>query len=149
MCDQFVGGEYQQDGAENLNEYFSAKGVPWLVRKLIGGKMSNHSFHLIKVNDEGTYKIALGTANGKLEYEFKLDNPITATGYDGKKHKITFSFADGTLVEKHEHLEGDRKGEDNDITEWKFNDGKLVAETAAIDKDGVTVTWKKFFKKIN
>ncbi|VDK23412.1 unnamed protein product [Anisakis simplex] len=26
MCDQFIGGQYQQDGAENLNEYMEAKG---------------------------------------------------------------------------------------------------------------------------
>lgn len=36
MCDQFVGGEYQQDGAENLNEYLNAKGglvVPFLLSR--------------------------------------------------------------------------------------------------------------------
>lgn len=24
-----------------------------------------------------------------MEYEFKFDDPITATGYDGKQHKVS------------------------------------------------------------
>ncbi|KHN77689.1 Fatty acid-binding -like protein 2 [Toxocara canis] len=149
MCEQFIGGEYQQDGAENLSEYLTAKGTPWLVRKLIDNKLSNHYFKLTRANDDGTYNIVLGSAKGKLEYQFKFDDPIIAIGYNGKKHKITFSMVDGKLVEKHEHLEGDRKGEDNDITEWKFDGDQLIAETPAVDNTGTTVVWKKFFKKLN
>lgn len=41
---------------------------------------------------------------------------------------------DGIFVEKHEHLEGDRKGEVNDITEWKMKDGELISVSCSYFK---------------
>ncbi|VDM46024.1 unnamed protein product [Toxocara canis] len=156
MCEQFIGGEYQQDGAENLSEYLTAKGrsflrirTPWLVRKLIDNKLSNHYFKLTRANDDGTYNIVLGSAKGKLEYQFKFDDPIIAIGYNGKKHKITFSMVDGKLVEKHEHLEGDRKGEDNDITEWKFDGDQLIAVSITLQKKSALEVFNNFWRRFD
>ncbi|MFH4980540.1 hypothetical protein AB6A40_007249 [Gnathostoma spinigerum] len=147
MADAFVGHEYVEEKCDNLSEYMTAKGIPMFVRLLISGKMKNGYFNLVTVNEE-TYKITLGTPRGRKEYTFKFDEPVTAEGYDGKQHKITFSIENGKLKEKHEHLEGDRKGENDDITLWQFDNGTLISETPAKKSNGEEVIWKRYFKKL-
>ncbi|TKR95539.1 hypothetical protein L596_009693 [Steinernema carpocapsae] len=141
----FLNTVFLQDGSENFQEFLAAKGVPWLVRKLISLKTGDGYFHLVKEGDK--YKIENWSAKKKMCYEFTIGEPVTATGYDGKQHKICFSMKEDRFVEQHEHLEGDRKGETNDITEYFVQDGRLVAESSAEDKSGNTVTWRRFYKR--
>lgn len=62
--------------------------MPWLVRKLISGKMDNGYFKLTKDVEDDYYNIALGTAKGVMNYRFQLNKEIIGKGYDGKNHKV-------------------------------------------------------------
>uniref|UniRef100_A0A1I7YNE7 FABP domain-containing protein n=1 Tax=Steinernema glaseri TaxID=37863 RepID=A0A1I7YNE7_9BILA len=141
----FMNNEWFQESAENLDEFLAAKGVPWLVRKLISLKTGNGYFNLTKNGDK--YKIVNWSTKNKKEYEFTVGEPVTASGYDGKQHKICFSMNGDRFREQHEHLEGDRKGETDDITEYFMQDGRLVAESSVTDKSGNTVTWRRYYKR--
>jgi len=128
---------------ENLEEFLTAKGVPWLVRKMIKGKFegSNNRRTFATNADPGGYRMTL-TGGFSLEYNFHLNVPFEANGADGKKHRIVFKLKGDHLIESHEILEGTRKGAHDDTDMYIQSDGKLIAESHA-DK----VVWKRYFKK--
>jgi hypothetical protein len=61
-------------------------GVPWLIRKLIKGKMESGYFHLTQNGNE--YKLESHGSKGNLLYNFKLNEEFEAFGFDGRKHNV-------------------------------------------------------------
>ncbi|KAJ1364145.1 Fatty acid-binding protein, intestinal [Parelaphostrongylus tenuis] len=127
---------------ENLDEFLSIRGVPWLVRKLISGKMRKGQF-LMKSSSDGDYIYTTGDPANSLQYRFKLNEPFTDIGYDGKKHKITISMDGDRLKEVHENLERDI-GED--VFYFYIQNDKLISECEANEK-GKSCIWRRTFHK--
>ncbi|CAJ0951888.1 unnamed protein product, partial [Mesorhabditis belari] len=142
--DHFLNKSFVEVRQENVDEFFALRGVPWLIRKLIVGKMKNGRFHLTK-NDGGKYHVKIGDPSKNLEYDFELDKTFKATGYDGKQHEITFSMEDGKLREKHLNLERKDSGEDVFFYDLR-NNGVLYSECTT-KKDNKTITWKREFEQ--
>uniref|UniRef100_A0A914EQ43 Uncharacterized protein n=1 Tax=Acrobeloides nanus TaxID=290746 RepID=A0A914EQ43_9BILA len=143
--DFFLNTKWIFEKAENTEEILEAAGVPWLIRKLIKGKMESGYFHLTQ-NGDG-YKLESHGSKGNLLYNFKLNEEFEAVGFDGRKHNIKFAIEGEDLVEIHEHLEGPRKGEKDDRFIYRFEHGILICLNSKKNKKGETVTWKKYFKK--
>ncbi|KJH41663.1 hypothetical protein DICVIV_12360 [Dictyocaulus viviparus] len=139
---QFLDTLFVESSQENLDEFLSIRDVPWLIRKLILGKMKNSQF-LIKSSSNGEYTYTTGNRTKSLQYRFKLDEPFTDVGYDGKRHKITISVEGDKLKEVHLNLERD-VGED--IFYFYVQDNSLISECEAIS-GGKRCTWKRTFLK--
>ncbi|KAL6722567.1 hypothetical protein Aduo_017681 [Ancylostoma duodenale] len=142
--EQFLNTHFVEVKQENLDDYLTARGVPWLVRKLISGKMQKGQF-LIKPDGDG-YIYNTGNAARNLEYKFKLGETFTDTGYDGKQHKITITMEGDKLKEVHFNLERDTGGED--VFFYSIQNGNLIS-TCEAEGNGKKTVWKRVFAKKN
>ncbi|EPB79371.1 hypothetical protein ANCCEY_01530 [Ancylostoma ceylanicum] len=142
--EQFLNTHFVEVKQENLDDYLTARGVPWLVRKLISGKMQKGQF-LMKPDGDG-YVYNTGNAARNLEYRFKLGETFTDTGYDGKQHKITISMEGDKLKEVHFNLERDVGGED--VFFYSIQNGNLIS-TCEAEGNGKKTIWKREFAKKN
>nr|CDJ85519.1 CBN-LBP-3 protein [Haemonchus contortus] len=138
----FLGTHFVEAKEEHLDDFLSVRGVPWLVRKMISGKMRKGQF-LMNRNPDGTYTYTTGDPSRNLQYRFNLGETFTATGYDGKQHKITISVEGDKLKEAHLNLERDI-GED--VFYYFFRDGILISECEA-SNNGKKATWTREFVK--
>ncbi|KAK6765825.1 hypothetical protein RB195_025629 [Necator americanus] len=140
--EHFLNTHFVEVKQENLDEYLSARGVPWLVRKMISGKMQKGRFLIKRDGDEYIYDT--GNAARDLQYRFKLGETFTDTGYDGKQHKITISVDGDKLKEVHFNLERDVGGED--VFYYSIQNGNLIS-TCEAKSNGNSVIWKREFAK--
>uniref|UniRef100_A0A914XD18 Uncharacterized protein n=1 Tax=Plectus sambesii TaxID=2011161 RepID=A0A914XD18_9BILA len=108
---------------------------------MIKGKMTTGTRTITEL-PQGKYRMNVtNTPKGDIEYTFVLGETFEGMGPDGKPHKITFSVSGDRLIEHHEHIEGNRKG-DIDITEYFLENGYVVATMAAKE-----IVWKRYYKK--
>ncbi|KAK5978413.1 hypothetical protein GCK32_004197 [Trichostrongylus colubriformis] len=140
--EEFLNTHFVESKEEHLDDFLAVRGVPWLVRKMISGKLRNGQF-LLKQNSEGGYIYKTGDPSRNLEYRFKLGETFTDTGYDGKRHKITISMEGDKLKEVHLNLERD-VGED--VIYYFFQNGVLISECEACNK-GKKASWRREFVK--
>ncbi|WKY16780.1 hypothetical protein Q1695_001417 [Nippostrongylus brasiliensis] len=139
--EQFLNTHFVEAKEENLDDFLSVRGVPWLVRKMISGKLRKGQFLMKQDGDSYTY--VTGDPSRNLQYRFKLGETFTDTGYDGKQHKITITMDGEKLKEVHLNLERD-VGEDTFY--FFFRNGTLISECEARN-DGKTAVWRREFVK--
>ncbi|ETN72073.1 zona pellucida-like domain protein [Necator americanus] len=80
----------------HADAFEETRSVPWLVRKMISGKMQKGRFLIKRDGDEYIYDT--GNAARDLQYRFKLGETFTDTGYDGKQHKTCEAKSNGNSV---------------------------------------------------
>ncbi|CAJ0928004.1 unnamed protein product, partial [Mesorhabditis belari] len=133
-------GRWKHDKDIKFDEYLESKGVSWFVRKMILFAGVTKVFAK-DPNDAGSYVMENLTSKKNTKYEgVKLGHEFTAEGMDGKKHKITFSFNDGKLFEKHIRIEIDKTPEE--VYKFFLKDDQLVME---LENNGIVA--QRIFKK--
>lgn len=129
-------GKWTQSKAENLDEFLAAKGMPWIVRKIV----ATASLHMEISEKDGEYRLYQWTAmKNMMDITFKLDTEQEFTRMDGKKGKTKFFIDDnGLLVQQ--MIMPDEETEDvlREITE----EGEIVQSMKA-----GSVLCKRWFKK--
>lgn len=122
-------GKFKLGKSENFDEYLSAKGVNWLLRKLIGMTSVTKTFEASSSSSSSTlaggphvqqpqpspprYNMYNHSAKENTAYKgWALGEEFNAKGLDGKEHRITFYMVDDegagagattptTLAERH------------------------------------------------
>ncbi|VDO39973.1 unnamed protein product [Haemonchus placei] len=151
----FLGTHFVEAKEEHLDDFLSVRGVPWLVRKMISGKMRKGQF-LMNRNPDGTYTyykcnvygyhVVRGT-DYQLEYDKeKLKVQRRTRAYKSSSSselQITISVEGDKVKEAHLNLERDI-GED--VFYYFFRDGILISECEA-SNNGKKATWTREFVK--
>ncbi|TKR80904.1 hypothetical protein L596_014886 [Steinernema carpocapsae] len=135
-------GKFEVTTSENFDEYLSAKGVGWLIRKMIQMASVTKSFE--KSSNPGRYRIRNFTSKKDTDYEnVELGKTFTAEGLDSTQHKITYDFDEASQVlrETHERIETDDKKPET--YEYSMEGESLVMK---MEHDGVVC--KRFFKRV-
>jgi len=128
-------GKFKHDHSENFDEYLTSKGVPWLIRKMIGFSSLTKSIEKAKSGEPGYYTMRNLSSRDNAIYEnWTFGKSFEAKGFDTKLHRITFNMPDGdTLTEEHIRLDDPKdKGEtyhytiDGDFLVLKLESNSLV-----------------------
>uniref|UniRef100_A0AC35UDK8 DUF1934 domain-containing protein n=1 Tax=Rhabditophanes sp. KR3021 TaxID=114890 RepID=A0AC35UDK8_9BILA len=135
-------GEFKSAEIEGLNAYLTAKGLPYLLRKIIGHFSFSKRYHK---NTDGTY--SFGTVIAKKEIKcdhVNLGEPIYIKGIGGTNLKITFSYDEifEVLFESIEFPDDDTL--QTEIHCYYFEKDKLILRTEVND-----VTLKTVYKRIS
>ncbi|GMT07417.1 hypothetical protein PENTCL1PPCAC_29591 [Pristionchus entomophagus] len=132
-------GKFSHDHSENFDEYMEAKGYGWLTRKLVAMAGVDKVFTKAGAN---TFNFENLTTKKDLKYNnIVLGQEFIGEGLDGSNHKITFSFRDGTLYEKHVPTDSTAEQKED---EYSFKlDGNTLVQT--LEFNGVVA--KRFFKR--
>ncbi|EYC08117.1 hypothetical protein Y032_0067g124 [Ancylostoma ceylanicum] len=132
-------GRFTLERSENFDEFLAAKGVNWIVRKMI--QFASVTKVIAKNKVAGYNMENLTSKKNTLYHGWKLGETFEADGLDGNRHNVTFTFADDTLMEKHVRLnDPNDKGET-----YYFNidtDDKLVLK---MENNGITC--RRWFKR--
>uniref|UniRef100_A0A5S6QVJ6 Cytosolic fatty-acid binding proteins domain-containing protein n=1 Tax=Trichuris muris TaxID=70415 RepID=A0A5S6QVJ6_TRIMR len=120
-------GKFRGVATENMEAYFKARGMVWALRKMILSMMNpRNAVREFCKNDDGTflYKDS-GSTRTQVEWKFKIGEEFIASAYDGKDHKITFTFDPNgqKLIEKHVWLEDSSQEQ---TYEHYLDNGQLV-----------------------
>ncbi|KAE9555979.1 hypothetical protein FO519_000835 [Halicephalobus sp. NKZ332] len=100
-------GTFKLEKSENFDEFLSAKGVNWFLRKMIQMSSITKIFQK-STEQQGRYNAINLSRKANTEYKnWALNEPFEALGLDSTKHKITFGLQDdgSTLTEHHVRLE--------------------------------------------
>lgn len=138
--DKFL-GKWDLGRSENFNEYLSARGVGWFVRKMISMASVSKTFE--KGSAPNTYTYYSNSTKENVAYQnFKLGEEFKGKGFDGLDHLITFDMPDSdTLTEKHIRTSN---AEDKGITyKYKVENGELVL---ILQHDDITA--RRYFSRI-
>lgn len=80
-------GSWKLDRSDNFDKYLAAKGVNWILRKLIG--MSSITKVIEKSEQSERYTFADLSSKMNLKYEnFALGEEFENKGFDGEQHKV-------------------------------------------------------------
>ncbi|KAK6035067.1 hypothetical protein COOONC_27427 [Cooperia oncophora] len=69
--EEFLDTHFVESKEEHLEDFLAVRGVPWLVRKMISGKLRKGQF-LMKQNPDGGYILLLYTAVTKYQKDGEL-----------------------------------------------------------------------------
>ncbi|KAE9413729.1 hypothetical protein Angca_007781 [Angiostrongylus cantonensis] len=116
-------GRFKLEKSENFDEFLSAKGVNWFLRKMIQFVSVTK---VIAKNEISGYNLENLSSKKNIFYHgWKLGETFEGDGLDGMRHNVTFNFANDTLTEDHVRLNDPLdKGET-----YRYNidtEGKLV-----------------------
>jgi len=100
-------GKFVLERSENFDEYLQARGVNWILRKLISFQTITKVIE--KAAEPDRYNFYNFSPESDTTYEkWALGEEFVGVGFDSKKHKITFAMCDAnTLTEKHIREEND------------------------------------------
>jgi len=132
-------GTFKLEKSELFDEYLSARGVPWLIRKMM--QMSSITKVFEKV-DENSYNLTNKSPMSTLLWKFQFGQPFEAKGFDGKMHKITFELKDGQLFETHIRLEDAQYKDHAETYRYERQDDYLI-----LNLQHEQIHAKRFFKK--
>lgn len=136
-------GTFKLEKSENFDEYLQKRGINWMLRQMM--KMASNTKIIEKV-DENSYKLTNQTSMKTLTWgPFKLGQPIEASGFDDKKHRISWSLVelpDGSgsfLLEKHVRIE---ENDHEEVYKYERDGDQLI-----INMEAEGVQCRRFFKK--
>uniref|UniRef100_A0A915HGM4 Uncharacterized protein n=1 Tax=Romanomermis culicivorax TaxID=13658 RepID=A0A915HGM4_ROMCU len=138
-------GTWVLEKSDRFDDYLSARGVPWLIRKMM--QLSTITKTFSKLDDPGKYRLVNQShpMPKTLTWDFALNESFENFGFEGKKHKvsvnvsITFEVIDDTLYETHIRIE-----ESDHAEKYKYTleDSYLVLNLQHKD-----IHAKRFFKR--
>ncbi|GMR57836.1 hypothetical protein PMAYCL1PPCAC_28031, partial [Pristionchus mayeri] len=118
-------GRFKLDSSDNFEEYLKATGVGWLKRRLISFAQIDKVF--TKAGPQSFHFYNLSTAKSLHYKNIVLGKEFIGKGIDSTKHKITFTFRNGKLYEK--HVPTDPNGEQKE-DEYAFKlEGDTLVQT--------------------
>ncbi|CAD5229315.1 unnamed protein product [Bursaphelenchus okinawaensis] len=95
-------GSWTNSHDENLDEYLTAKGYGWFMRKLV--RMATITKIFEKNEAPGKYNCKIRSTKKDVDWlGFEMEKTFAAEYLDGETHNITFNYdtAKETLYEKH------------------------------------------------
>jgi hypothetical protein len=135
-------GKFKLERSENFEEYLAARGVSWILRKMIAFSSITKVFEPSKKED-GRYNMYNLSSKKNTAYEnWALGETFEGEGMDDTKHKITFSMVDeDTLAETHLRMEmPDDKGETYHYT--------VEQDRLILKLESGSIHCRRYFKKI-
>ncbi|CAJ0592149.1 unnamed protein product [Cylicocyclus nassatus] len=96
-------GRFTLERSENFDEFLAAKGVNWIIRKMI--QLASVTKVFAKNPVAGYNYENLTSKKNTLYHGWKLGETFEADGLDDKRHNITFTYENDTLNEKHVRLD--------------------------------------------
>jgi hypothetical protein len=78
-------GSFTLEKSENFDEFLKAKGVNWMLRKMM--QMASLT-KIIKKNADGTYTMESKSVKKDLTWTFTLGQQFEAEAFDGTVHKV-------------------------------------------------------------
>ncbi|CAI4223487.1 unnamed protein product [Auanema sp. JU1783] len=135
-------GRFVLEKSENFDEFLSAKGVGWILRKMI--QLASVTKVISKGTSEGSYNMENLTSKKNTKYQdWELGKTFEAEGFDGNKHKITFDFKNDTLTEHHVRLNEDGKGNEAETYYFTIDENdKLV-----LKMENNSIVCRRWFKR--
>nr|CAD7403728.1 unnamed protein product [Timema cristinae] len=130
-------GKYKHERNENLDEYYSALGVPYIARK-----MMVMSSPVLDISQEGEkWSIKSSTLLRTVESLFVPNEPYEETLPSGDILKSTSTLADNKIVTSSEVPNGSRT-----TRSYEFSEGGCVLQTLSHDESGQVA--KRYFTRV-
>jgi len=128
--------------SEKFDEYLAAKGVNWLLRKMIG--VSSITKIIEKSAEQpGRYNFTNLSSKMNLEYKnWALGEEFENKGFDGENHKITFQLPDDNTLTEH-HVRLNNTGDKGDTYYYSI-DGDYLILTMNHD----AIKCRRFMKRV-
>ncbi|GMR31651.1 hypothetical protein PMAYCL1PPCAC_01846, partial [Pristionchus mayeri] len=121
----YFGRFHLDHSSDNFDDYLQATGVGWLKRRLISFAKIDKVY--TKAGPDSFHFDNLSTAKDLHYKNIVLGKEFIGEGIDSTKHKITFTFRNGKLYEK--HVPTDPNGEQKE-DEYAFKlDGDTLVQT--------------------
>ncbi|KAI6205408.1 hypothetical protein M3Y94_00788700 [Aphelenchoides besseyi] len=138
--DSFL-AQWDLERSENFDEYLSARGVNWILRKLIS--LASVSKRFAKGTEPDTYSYHSNSTKENVAYNnWKLNVEFEGKGFDGSDHKIKFEMPDSnTLTEK--HIRPNNSDDKAVYYKYTIENGELVL---TLEDNGVMA--RRFFRRV-
>jgi len=135
-------GSFRLEKSEMFDEYLTARGVPWLIRKMMQASWITKVFEKVDLNDPPTYSLTNKSPMSTLMWKFQFGQQFEGKGFDGKMHKITFDLKDGQLHETHIRIEDAQRQDHAETYRYERQGDYLI-----LNLQHEQINAKRFFKK--